>query len=60
MTDELLAELEPDIEQITLIPSNDGRFEVEVNGDLVYSKMETGRHADPGEVLGLVRQKIAG
>ncbi len=60
MTDELLNEFEPDIEQITLIPSNDGRFEVEFDGRLIYSKLETGRHAEQGEVAGLVRQRIQG
>jgi selenoprotein W-related protein len=58
LTDELLAEFEPDIAQITLVPSDDGRFEVEVDGKLIYSKLETGRHAHPGEVTGLVRQLI--
>jgi selenoprotein W-related protein len=53
-----LEEFEPDIEQITLIPSDDGRFEVEINGDLVYSKLENGRHAQPGEVVGIVKKKL--
>ena len=32
--------------EITLIPSKGGAYEVVVDGDLVYSKKETGRHAD--------------
>ncbi len=60
MTDELLIEFEPEISQLSLVPSDDGRFEVEVDGDLVYSKLQTGRHAAPGEVAGLVRKKIKG
>jgi selenoprotein W-related protein len=60
LTDELLEEFEPDIEQITLIPSDDGRFEVEINGELVYSKLSNGRHAQAGEVAGLVRRKLQG
>jgi selenoprotein W-related protein len=55
---ELLKELEPEIEAITLIPSDGGRFEVEVNGRLIYSKLETNRHAEPGEVIGLVRKLL--
>ncbi|MBN1305361.1 MAG: Rdx family protein [Anaerolineales bacterium] len=51
--------LEPEIETLTLVPSDGGRFEVMVNGNLVYSKLETMRHAEPGEVLRAV-QKIAG
>lgn len=34
----------------TLIPSKGGRFEVIVNDELVFSKKQLGRHAEPGEV----------
>lgn len=57
--DELLKNYEHVIEAITLVPSEGGRFEVTVNGQLLYSKLATHRHAEPGEVLGLV-QKIVG
>lgn len=49
---------EPDIEALTLIPSDGGRFEIEVNGALVYSKLKTGRHVEPGEVQRLIRQVL--
>lgn len=55
---ELLKEFEPEIESFTLIPSDEGRFEVVVNDRLVYSKLATNRHADPGEVSGLVRKLL--
>jgi len=46
----------PDIiSEITLIPSDGGAFEVSVDGDLIYSKLETGRHADPPEILRLFK-----
>ncbi len=32
--------------EISLFPSKGGVFEVTVDGDLIYSKKETGRHAD--------------
>jgi selenoprotein W-related protein len=57
--DELLKNYEHLIEKITLVPSDGGKFEVTVNGRLLYSKLELRRHAEPGEVLGLVR-KMAG
>lgn len=41
-----------------LIPSSKGRFEVLVDGELVYSKAASGRHAKPGEVEGAVRARI--
>jgi len=56
--DELLKHYEHLIEIITLVPSDGGKFEVSVNGRLVYSKLETHRHAEPGEVLGLVRKMV--
>jgi selenoprotein W-related protein len=40
-----------------LIASGDGVFEVMVNNELVYSKKETGRHADPGEVSKLIENR---
>ena len=53
--DELLKHYEHLIEEIRLIPSDGGKFEVTVNGKLLYSKLSTHRHAEPGEVVGLVR-----
>ncbi len=55
---ELLQELETDIEMMTLKPSDGGRFEVTVNGKLIYSKLQLQRHAQQGEVLGLVRKYL--
>ena len=55
---ELTKAFEYDIEEITLIPSDGGKYEITVNGDLVYSKLKTNRHAEPGEVLGLVKKLI--
>ncbi len=48
------------IEGLTLVPSDGGRFEVSVNGRLVFSKLETKRHAQPGEVVGLVNHMVEG
>jgi selenoprotein W-related protein len=41
-----------------LLPSSKGRFEVTLDGDLVFSKARSGRHANPGEVVGLVQDRI--
>jgi selenoprotein W-related protein len=58
LTDELLKSYEHVIEEVKLVPSDGGRFEVTVNGQLLYSKLQTHRHAEPGEVLGLVRKLV--
>ena len=60
MATELLKEFEYDIENLVLVPSDGGKFEVTVGEKLVYSKLETRRHAEPGEVLGLVRDALNG
>ena len=56
--DELLKHYEHVIETVTLVPSDGGKFEVSVNGSLLYSKLQLRRHAEPGEVLGLVRKLV--
>ena len=58
LADELLKSYEHVIEELKLVPSEGGRFEVTVNGQLLYSKLETHRHAAPGEVLGLVKNLV--
>lgn len=44
----------PDAE-VEMIPSGGGVFEVSLDGELVFSKKALKRHANPGEVVGLVR-----
>ena len=55
---ELLAVHEFEIDRLSLIPSKGGAFEVTVGGELLYSKLQTERHAKEGEVLELVKQKL--
>jgi selenoprotein W-related protein len=55
---DLLREFEHTIDRLTLVPGEGGRFEVVVNGELLYSKLQTKRHAEPGEVIGLVRRMV--
>lgn len=61
MTDEILSvkELEYHIASWQLQPSSGGTFEFTVNGDLLYSKKGTGRHAEPGEIKKLLETQIA-
>lgn len=55
---ELLRTFEPDIQTFTLVPSDGGKFEVSVNERLLYSKLQTNRHAEEGEILQLVREYV--
>jgi selenoprotein W-related protein len=44
------------VAEVTMLASSGGVFEVTVDGKLVFSKKALGRHAEPGEVLELIRQ----
>jgi selenoprotein W-related protein len=46
------------ISELTLLPSSKGRFEVTLDGELIFSKAALGRHAKSGEVSSLVRDRI--
>lgn len=46
------------IESVALIPSDGGSFEVSVNGQLVYSKLEAKRHAEAGEILNSIAKMV--
>ncbi len=48
----------PIIENIELVPSSKGRFEVTLDGALIFSKASLGRHAEAGEIAGIVRGLI--
>lgn len=60
LTQEVIGErdLEHVIASWTLIPGSGGVFEVEVNGELVFSKKAIGRHAEPGEVRQAILDKL--
>jgi selT/selW/selH-like putative selenoprotein len=45
---------------VKLIQSSGGIFEVEVDGCIVFSKKSAKRHAEPGEVVRLVKQAASG
>jgi len=56
LASDLLENFEPEIDSVTLVPSDGGRYEISVNDQLIYSKLQTGRHAEPGEVIGLIQK----
>ncbi len=59
MVSKLLDEFEHKIDDIKLIPSRGGAFEVMANEDLIYSKLATGEHAEYEDVAGPLRDKLA-
>lgn len=56
---DLLHDYQHVIAELRLITGAQGVFEVAVDGRPLYSKHETGRHAEPGEVLALFREQYA-
>lgn len=51
MAEEIINEYGDDVESITLVRGEKGRFEVVANGSEVFSKAMEKRHPAPGEVL---------
>ena len=60
LTEEILGEreLEAYIRSWHLIPSSGGKFELTLNGELLFSKKALGRHAEPGEIRALIVDKL--
>ena len=56
---DLLSTYQHVIGSLTLVTGSKGVFDVEVDGDMLYSKHAMGRHAEPGEVLELFRNRYA-
>jgi selenoprotein W-related protein len=56
---ELLKNFESRTASVALLPSDGGRFEVSVDGKPVYSKLGTGRHAEPGEISQLIEKILS-
>jgi selT/selW/selH-like putative selenoprotein len=53
-------DLERTVESFTLVPSDGGRFEFSANGKLLYSKLETGKHVEEGQLKQLLENYLAG
>ncbi len=54
----MLKDYEHVIEAVTLVPSDGGKFEVNVNGQLVFSKLQLNRHAEAGEIIKLISKLV--
>jgi selenoprotein W-related protein len=55
---DLLHDYQHVIEELRLKPAGGGVFDVVVDGELLFSKKAVGRHAEPGEVLRLFRERL--
>ncbi len=56
----MLEEFEHDLDEVVLIPSRGGVFEVYLDGHRLFSKKRAKRHAEYDEVLKAAREIIRG
>jgi selenoprotein W-related protein len=55
----ILGAFKQQMSALTLIPSDGGRFELVVNGETIYSKLQSGTFPDEGVILEKLRQRNA-
>ena len=55
---DLLSNYQHAITDLRLVMGGSGVFDVTVDGELLYSKKQTGRHAEDGEVLALFTELV--
>jgi selenoprotein W-related protein len=58
LTTKLLTTFKQKIAELKLIPSGGGCFEVSVNGELVYSKLQTGTFPDESVIEQTVADRL--
>jgi len=58
VTENILTHYQHIIEKFELIMGSKGAFEFKVDGELLFSKHQLGRHAEPGEVLALFKEHV--
>jgi predicted Rdx family selenoprotein len=54
----ILEDFEATVGAIEVVPGADGIFDVQVDGDLVFTKSMLGRYPDPDDVMPLLRSRI--
>ena len=59
MTEQLLGEYPENIQAITIMPSDGGRFEVSLDGELVFSKLAKKHHPDIKEIRESIKSRLA-
>jgi len=60
LTTKILERFKQQLAAVTLIPSSGGKFEIELDGKLIYSKLQTGCFPDKSQMLEQVAARLAG
>ena len=58
MASRILIEYKMQIESLELVPDKGGCFELSLNGDLVYSKLDTGEFPDESRMIGVIGKQL--
>lgn len=58
MTDKILETLRTDVSNLKLIPSKGGCFEITVNDELIYSKLETGEFPEDDAIVAELQSRV--
>jgi selenoprotein W-related protein len=55
---EILDQWAQELATLTLTPSRGGRFEVSLDGEVIFSKAQLDRHASPGEINSILESRL--
>jgi len=56
LAESLMHKYKRNISKLILIPSDGGRFEVSINGKLIFSKLKEGRFPENQEIFNLLKK----
>jgi selenoprotein W-related protein len=58
LTSKLLTSFKQQIQDLKLIPAGGGCFEVTANGELIYSKLRTGKFPDEQAIADAIKARL--
>lgn len=58
MASRILTQFKQRLNSLELEPSDGGCFEVSTDGELIYSKLQTGQFPDEDEVVSAVQERL--
>lgn len=56
--EDVLPHFKTDIAEMNLVPSDGGRFEIFVDGEQIYSKVETGEFPNPRDIVKAIEARM--
>jgi len=56
--EDVLPHFKQDIAEMVLVPSDGGKFEISVDGDQIYSKVETGEFPNSRDIVKAIEARM--